>query len=557
MKNEILNVTPPARPGVYFFRDGRKRPLYIGKAKSLADRLGSYRQKALPSKTMAMLEAAMALDWIVLNSELEALLCEAALIRQYKPRYNIDLKDDKRYPMILLTDEPFPKALKVRRAHRGAGRHFGPFSGLTANHLLEIVSRRFRIRRCGGPLPKRTRPCIDFDIGRCDAPCVANLSREDYAKLVEDAARFLSGDVASFIREFEAEMKIAAVEQDFEKAASLRDEIAALRDMRAKQEAERPGREDADAVTVVSTEPRAETGGASGDADPAATDEIAIGVVLARRNGVVMDRKSYVFDLPVETTREELLSRTCLAHYADHPPPPRILVEDEPAEDILRQALLTLPLADSGSRIAIHAPKRGPDAALVKISRQNGLDALERETRGRTHDLRNSALDELTRLLELERPPTTIEGVDIATFAGKDTVGALVQFQNGLPRKTGYRLFRIRGRQDSDVDAIAEVLARRAHAKDRLPDLFLIDGGMGQLKAARDALMDSGGRSPDEVPMMISLEKREELIRTLEGEIIRLERRSPALRLLQQIRDEAHRFGGNYHRKLRGKIEAP
>jgi excinuclease ABC subunit C len=543
MKNEILDVEPPSRPGVYFFRDGRKRPIYIGKAKSLADRLGSYRQKALPARTMAMLDAARGLDWIVLNSELEALLCEAALIRQYKPRYNVDLKDDKRYPMVLLTDEPFPKALKVRRAHRGAGRHFGPFSGLTANHLLEIVSRRFHIRRCGGPLPKRARPCIDFDIGRCDAPCVGKIPREEYGALVEDAARFLAGDVVSFIREFEAEMKFAASEHDFEKAAGLRDEVAALRDMRAKQEAEKPGREDADAVTI------------------AFSDEVAAGVVLARRNGVVMDRKSYVFDLPVETARDELLARTCLAHYADHPPPPRILVEDEPAEDTLRKALVALPaaagMAGRPARVAIRAPKRGADAALLRIARQNAVDVLELETRGRTHHLRNAALEELMNVLELERPPLAIEGVDIATFAGKDTVGALVRFRNALPRKTGYRLYRIRGRQDSDVDAIAEVLARRAAAKDPLPDLFLIDGGIGQLHAARDALLESSRKRPDELPPMISLEKREELVRTLEGELIRLERRSPALRLLQQVRDEAHRFGGNYHRKLRGKISKP
>lgn len=504
----------PSAPGVYIFRDGRKHPIYIGKAKCLADRLGSYRAKTLPAKTMVMLEYAKSLDWIVFKTELEAILCEAAMIRQYKPRYNILLRDDKRFPMILITDEPYPKAVKVRRARRGLGRHFGPFRGATANQLLEIISRRFKIRRCNGPLPKRDRPCIDFDIGRCDAPCVKNLSREKYLELVEKAVGLLSGDVKEIVKEFEAEMAHAAREEDFEKAAGLRDEILALKSLLAKQDAEKPCRFDADAIAV------------------AVNEAIAVGVVISRRNGAVTDRKQYFFELPIETDPPEIFLRTLMAHREEHP---------------LEEVFSEFSLSDAERKaldVDLRTPKKGPDRALLALAEENAKEAIRLVAHDKGEEERNKAICELTEVLELSDPPFVIEAIDIATFAGKDTVGACVQFKNGIARKAGYRMYRIRGRQDSDVDAIAEVVGRRVRSKDPLPDLLLIDGGMGQLLAAHRALGEAT------LPL-ISLEKRDELVRTLDGEVITLPRNSSALKLLQQLRDEAHRFGGNYHRKVR------
>ena len=509
---------PPDSAGVYIFRDGRKHPIYIGKALSRADRLSSSRASNLPDKTAAMIAAARSVDWIVFQTEMEALLCEAAMVRQYKPKYNILLRDDKRFPMILLTDEPYPKALKVRRARKGAGRHFGPFGGSTAFHLLEIISRRFKIRRCGGPLPKRDRPCIDHEIGRCDAPCVGSIGRAEYGMLVESAAHLLAGDVRALARELEEEMRHASSEKQFEKAASLRDEVAALKSVLEKQNAEKPGRDDADAVAV-------EIG-----------DSFAVGVVLSRRNGAVVDRAAYVFETPIETDADEILAKTASAHYEQHAAPPEILVPK--------------PVSMPGR--VYRVPMRGPDAALLKLADDNARETLRDVSGARGSEVRNRALVELAEALGMENAPRTIEGIDIATFAGKDTVGACVHFHDALPRKAGYRLFRIRGRQDSDVDAIEEVMARRMHLKEPWPDLFLIDGGMGQLLAAFRALEESARERGIVAPAIVSLEKRDELIRTVEGEVIELPRHAAALKLLQHVRDEAHRFGGNYHRKIRG-----
>lgn len=533
-RERLFANAPPEAPGVYIFRDGRGRPLYIGKAKRLADRLGSYRQKALPAKTMAMLSAAKSLDWIVLKSEFEALLCEAAMVRQYKPRYNVDLRDDKRYPMILLTDEPYPKALKVRRARRGQGRHFGPFPGLTCNNLLEILSRRFRIRRCPGPLPKRDRPCLDYDIGRCDAPCVAKITREGYRALVEDAALFLAGNIRDLVREFEVEMKQAAADREYEKAAGLRDEITAMRAILERQDAERPARDDADALAV------------------AAAETVAVAVVVERRAGAISARERYVFDLPIETPPAEIARRAVLAHYTERTPPPLLCLPPAFAEDLTE---LDPRQVRPDARVELRIPKRGDERAFLAIAQANADETLRLVTADRSTEERNRALLELVEVLGLEKTPRAIEGYDNSTFAGKDTVAAGVRFADGLPKKSEYRLYRIRGRQDSDVDAMAEVMTRRAKHPETLPDLVLIDGGMGQLMAARDALAAAlAATAPDvALPPMIGLEKREELIRTLEGELIRLPRNSPALRLLQQLRDEAHRFGKAYHTKLRTK----
>lgn len=522
-KLDLSAIDPPQQPGVYIFRDGRKRPIYIGKAKSLKDRLTQYAQQALPTKTMLMLAAAKSVDWIVLKSEMEALLTESAMVRTYLPKYNILLRDDKRFPLILLTDEPFPKAIKVRKARHGQGRHYGPYRGETAAVLLDLISRRFRLRRCSGPLPKRNRPCVDHEIGRCDAPCVGRINREDYAKLVEAAAEFLRGRSRLTVEELRAEMDTARAELDFERAARLRDEIRAIAALAEEQNAEKPGRDDADALAVA-----AESG-------------IAAAVVLERRRGVVLECRHYVFELPLESDEREVMLRLVAEHYREAAVPARILVGEPFAGDAELAGLVP------ASEIA--RPQRGPDAALLGLAQENARELLRRETGSRGSELRNAALLELQRILELEKLPREIEGYDISTMSGRNTVASGVRFSDGLPKKALYRLYKIKGREDSDVDALAEVLGRRARRKEPLPDLILIDGGMGQLQAAAEALAGAG-MAP---PVMIGLEKREELIRTLEGELIRLPRHSAGLRLLQHVRDEAHRFGKAYHVKLRGR----
>ena len=536
MVSRRLNLSkyePPTSAGVYIYRDGRKRPIYIGKAKNLSARINSYSQKALPDKTMAMLEAARTLDWIVFSSELEALLAEAAMVRQYKPKFNIALRDDKRFPSILITDEPFPKALKIRKPRPGRGRHFGPYRASTANFLLEIISRKFRLRRCSGPLPKRKRPCLDFDIKRCDGPCVEKISQAEYAKLVDGAVAMLSGKTRDLIRQLNKEMEYAAKELEFETAAALRDEVKALEDLAEKQEAERPGRGEADAIAV------------------SRTDEIAVGIVMERRDGVVLDCHRYIFDTPIDTSPTELVRKILLTHYEVASVPSHILLDIESVDSdeiaVIQEALKIT------NKQCLKNPKRGPDRAFYKMAVENAVEEIRVQTTDRSTTLRNAALSGLAELLDLEGIPAAIEGYDISTMSGKDTVGACVRFNDGLPRKSFYRLYKIRGRKDSDVHAMNEVLSRRASSKDGYPDLILIDGGMGQLHAAWEGFVNNAVVSQDEMPIFVSLAKKEEKIFTMEGEVFDLDRASPVLRLLQQVRDESHRFVRNYHRKLRGK----
>lgn len=528
----------PSTPGVYTFRDGRGRPIYIGKARSLANRLRSYLQRALPEKTHAMLAAARDLDWIVFRSDFEAILAEASMIRRFRPRYNIALRDDKRHPMILLTNEPYPKLLKIRRPRPGRGRHYGPFPTQIVHHLLEIASREFHIRRCNGPLPKRNRPCIDYDLGRCEAPCVGLIGADRYAESVEKAARLLGGETQEIIEMLKSEMKAAADRRDYESAAELRDAIAGLRrlrDLRLKQAADRPERGDLDAL------------GWSLDEGQAAV------VLLRRRGGAVADSKVFLYDLPVETNTEEILLRTILeASEAGLLQAPLALAatqgEPKAPEELQR---VWRKLTGRSSRIRI--PRRGPDAALTRLAEQNAVEALRLARGERTEAARNAALKELVELLDLDRIPLEIEGIDIATMSGRDTVGALVHFRKGLPFKTRYRKYRIRGRQDSDVDAVEEVVARRCNAREPLPQILLIDGGVPQLHAAISSLSSAYSGPPTEAPVVLALAKREERIHTADGAVLELNRSSHALRLLQQVRDEAHRFGGQYHRWLRSR----
>jgi len=525
MSNSIFEYfDPPDSPGVYIFRDGKKRPIYIGKAKKLSDRLASYRQKALPEKTMAMLASARSVEWIVFKTELEALLAEASMIRRYKPKYNIVLRDDKRFPMLLITDEPFPKVIKVRRAKKGTGRHYGPFRGETADNLLEIISRRFKIRRCKGPLPKRNRACIDFELGRCDAPCVNNISKENYLKLVESAEKLLSGNSRSLARELEDEMKVASAQKEFELAASLRNSASALRSLSEEQNVETPNKHDADAIAVLTN------------------SNAAIAVFLSRRNGAVTDRNHYLFDIPLGFDDEEVYLQAVATHYGLHSLPRLLLIKSSLDEKKIITVL-------DAKNLEIKIPQKGDDAKFLELAFENARELLRISAGIHSDESRDRALSELANLLELSKPPFSIEAFDIATFSGRETVGASVRFHDALPWKQGYRQYRIRGRGDSDVDAIAETVSRRITSKLQLPDLILIDGGMGQLLAAQKAFLNASASAPT----LISLEKKEETIRTIDGEVIKLPRDSYALRLLQFLRDEAHRFAGKYHRILMSK----
>lgn len=533
----------PKAPGVYIFRDAKGRPIYVGKAKNLAARLASYRGADLPPKTQVMLSKAASVETILTPDEAEALVLEAALIKRHRPRYNVLLKDDKRYPFVVRTKDPFPQFFLTRRPDPRKGLIYGPFPDAGAlRTALEVVSRLYRIRRCPGPLPKRERPCIDAEVGRCDAPCVGRISRQEYARKVEKASRLFEGKVAEAARTVEKEMQDAAEALDFETAAARRDERTALETLSARTLGRvRPGAEDRDAWAVAASD-----------------DGVVVAVVLEIRDENLAARRRYRVTGAEGLSPEERIAEAAKRHYAEYPAPPRVLVEAVPGEEI--EALLAR--SALGRQVRLEAPRRGVGRRLLDMARENAEEYLRLVRLEEAASVETAGPRDLAEALRLESPPRVIEGYDVATLSGGETVGARVRFVDGRPEKNGYRRYRIRtkeiavGRPD-DYAALREVFERRARAarapdaapEDAMPDLILIDGGRGQLGAALEGLGGAAGTTT-----VVALAKRAEEIWMPGRKVpLRLARNRPALRLLQRVRDEAHRFAGAYHRLLREK----
>lgn len=527
--------TAPRAPGVYLFRDAKGEPVYIGKAKDLAARLASYRGRDVGPKTRVMLRRATSLETIVAPNEAEALVLECALIKRHRPRYNVSLKDDKRYPYVVRTKDPFPQFFLTRRPDPRRGRIFGPFPDAGAvRRALEVLSRLYRIRRCPGPLPKRDRPCLDAEIGRCDAPCVGRIDRAAYAEGVAAATLLLEGKTNEAEALLRSEMARSAKEMDFETAALRRDEAAALATLGAKT------------LGTVRSE--------GNDADvfvTAGQGRHDVAVVLEIREGNLLGRRRMILVETEELTPSERLAEAMKRFYADTEPPARIFVFEAPAEDLL-------PFLSRGGKVRVEIPRRGLGARLLAMARENAEEYLRLLSLEAAHEAGAAGPGELARILGLGIVPDRIEAYDVATLQGGETVAARVAFAHGKIDKSGYRRYRIRtpeivpGRPD-DFAAMREVFARRARAArekgDEMPDLLLVDGGAGQLSAALEGLGGAAGET-----VVLALAKRFEEIRVAGRKgVIRLAPRNPARRLLQRMRDEAHRFAGRYHRELRRK----
>ena len=527
--------TAPRAPGVYLFRGADGTPVYIGKAKDLRARLASYGGRDVPPKTRVMLRHAVSLEMIVAPNEAEALVLECALIKKHRPRYNVTLKDDKRYPYVVRTKDPFPQFFLTRRPDPRRGRIFGPFPDAGAlRQALEVLSRLYRIRRCPGPLPKRDRPCLDAEIGRCDAPCVGRIDRAAYAEGVAAAERVLEGHTEDAQARLRSEMARASKEMDFETAAIRRDEVASLDTLGAKT------------LGTVRSE--------GNDADvfvTASKHGHSVAVVLEIREGNLMGRRRMILAEAEDLSSGQRLTEAMKRFYADSDPPARILVSEKPAEDLR-------PLLSRRTKVRIETPRRGLGARLLAMARENAEEYLRLLALESAHEAGAAGPGELARILGLGIIPDRIEAYDVATLQGGETVAARVSFAHGRLDKSGYRRYRIRtseiapGRPD-DFAAMREVFARRARSArekgDEMPDLILVDGGAGQLSAAIEGL---GGATGETV--VLALAKRFEEIRIAGRKgVIRLAPRNPARRLLQRLRDEAHRFAGRYHRELRKK----
>lgn len=537
-----------AKPGVYLFRDARGAVLYVGKAKSLRPRVRSYFRRSgdLTAKTRELVRHAEAIETLVVGSEAEALILEANLIKEHRPRFNILLRDDKRYPYIKVTvQEPFPRVYVTRRVVNDGARYFGPYTSVgPMREALEVVKRLHTVRSCRYDLPREgpDRPCLDYHIGRCLAPCVGLQTEEQYRGMVAEILRVLEGDTEDLRRSVEARMRAASVALDFETAARLRDVVHGLDALAKEQRVHRAQGGDLDVAAV------------------ARDGELAAGVVLRIRSGLLLGRESLRFVEPRDASDADLLGSLLSRYYlgggearsADLPR--EILLSLDVPDRLLLEDVLT---SAAGRRVGLRVPRKGEKLGLVELASANARHVLEDRVAALAYaaDRAEDALYSLQEELDLKVVPRLMACFDVSHTQGSETVASVAVFENGEPRKAEYRHMRIRGDWGNDdfrsmAEAVSRYFRRRTEEGSPLPDLAVIDGGKGQLSAACDALALLELRHVQ----VAALAKREEEV-FLPGRSgpVRLDRRDRALHLLQRIRDEAHRFAVAYNRKLRAK----
>lgn len=524
----------PDRPGIYVFKDAEGKVLYVGKATSLRKRASSYLTRDHEPRLAAMVHEAADLEYVVTDTTAEALLLENNWIKTKRPRYNILLRDDKTYPYIKLTlGDDYPRIAFTRRVRNDKGDYFGPFlPGGLARKAIKLVQKLFQVRVCrieiDGSLP---RPCLYYDMHRCLGPCVAGLTtKEAYDEAVQQARLFLSGRNEQLVRRLKKEMWEASEDLDFERAAHLRDTLDEIESISQRRKLSSVEGEDLDVYGVH-----------------VAAGHAAV-VVLVMRGGQVLDRRELFWEGVGPISPERLLSEVLPQIYDRTTFIPKEIHLPVPIEG--EEALLEWLCDKKGEKVYVRMPSRGPKAERVALAMHNAELAHKRRFRGIEE---NPGAAALARHLDLEGPPRRIEGFDISHFQGGETVASLVTWEEGRMRKGEYRSFNIRDlTQPDDFASMRQAVERRYRRRleeiGEMPDLILIDGGRGQLNAALDALAVLGV----EETSIVALAKREEEI-YVPGlpEPLRLDRSDPGLRLLQEIRDEAHRFAVSRHRSRR------
>ena len=527
----------PDGPGVYLLKDATGKTLYVGKAKRLRSRVRSYFGHDHPEspKTRHLVAQIEDLETIVVPSEAHALILEANLIKEYRPRFNIALRDDKSYPYIKVTvQEPFPRVYVTRQLQNDGGRYFGPFTDVGAmRRALNVVKRIFTVRSCNYDMPREMpeRPCLDYAIKRCKAPCILAQSQQDYRSMIDEVLLFLEGRPGDVIRHIRDRMDLAAEQLDFERAAELRDALQHIEQM------EEP--------TVV-----LEVEGGDRDVIGYARDADEACVALLRvRSGKLLSREHRFLENLEGEEDTAVLSMYLAASYVPlHERARELLIPfDFEDRELLEQSLV-------GTRI--HVPQRGPRRELIELAEQNARHLLEELRLTGLEDRSTRASDpvyDLARELGLQKLPRTIACFDISTAQGTDTVGSCVCFENGRAKRAEYRKFKVKTVEGSDDfasmrEVVTRYFQRRLGDEKPLPDLIVVDGGKGQLSAAHEALSALG---LGERPLASLAKKEEEVFIWGRTDPVRMSRRSPALRMLQQIRDEAHRFAITYNRKRR------
>ena len=554
--------TIPDSPGSYQFKDVHGRVIYVGKASSLRQRLSNYFQdpRNLHPRTAQMVATAESVEWIQVANEVEALMLEYSLIKQHRPRFNIRLRDDKSYPFLAVTlDEQYPRALVMRGRKRKGTRYFGPYAHAYAiRETLDLLLRSFPIRTCSpgkfNEHQRLGRPCLLFHIEKCCGPCVGEIEEMPYRQLVHELCEFLDGDTDEILQRLEADMKQAASELEYERAARLRDRLVSVQRAVEKQQMVADRNEDIDVIGL-------------------ADDELEAAVqVFFVRKGRVVGRKGFILDKVEELSPGGLIDRIMEEMYGDEPPagvPKQVLVPVE-SEDLATYEEWLTHLR--GSKVQIRVPQRGDKRELHETVTRNAREEFVRHRlrRAGDHNARSRALTELQDMLSLPEAPLRIECYDMAHLQGTDYVGSMVVLEDGLPNKREYRRFKVKDVPgNDDYAAMEEVLTRRlkAYLDERdlpigergakpgkfayPPQLLLVDGGKGQLGVAERVVASLG--LTDEIPIASLAKRFEEVYLPGRSEPVEVPRGSDALFMLQRIRDEAHRFANGFHRELRGK----
>jgi excinuclease ABC subunit C len=548
----------PDHPGVYLFRDGRGRVIYVGKAKSVRKRVASHFSKAqVPGSPghAEMVAAVEHIECVVVATEAEALLAEQSFIKQYRPRFNIRLRDDKSYPFIAISlDEDFPRVYFTRERHRSGRAYFGPYSNAKrVRSTLEVLAKVFMFRSCTGPEPGRRSgsPCLDYYIKRCEAPCVGYVTKQDYRASIDGVIDFLSGRFATIERDLEARMLAAAAEEEFEQATLERNRLQAVRSLleRRRVTSDSMGTFDAVAVALDGRDANAQ--------------------VFQVRDGVLSDRQSFYLANEAERDAIEVGEEFMLQYYGGYTSIPALLVVQRGLSG--REALADALASRRGGPVELREAERGEKRRILELAERNALLALDQERlrSERRRQSRVEALEGLQRVLDLDMPPIRIECFDISNLGGTHTVASMVVFEGGAPKKSDYRRFKIHTTEGApdDFASMAEVLGRRFAQWERqadisphdpaydqsfasLPNLVVIDGGKGQLAAGLGPLRGFRERGVT----VVSLAKRiEEIFIPGRRAPLVLEHSTPELQLLQRVRDEAHRFAITHHRSRRDK----
>ncbi len=556
----------PTEPGVYRFRDGERRVIYVGKAKSLRPRLSSYFQDIvhLHPRTQQMVTTAASVEWTVVGTEVEALALEYSWIKEYDPRFNVKYRDDKSYPWLAVTvGEEFPRVQVMRGAQRKGVRYFGPYGHAWAiRDTVDTLLRVFPMRSCSAGVFRRSkaigRPCLLGDIGKCAAPCVGRVSAEEHREIVDDFLAFMGGQTAGFTRRIEQQMRDAAGRQEYELAAKYRDDLSALQRVLEKQTVVLGDGTDADVFGFVD--------------DPL---EVAV-QIFSVRGGRVRGQRGWVADKEDDASLAELVQHALMTLYQDAAEsaiPRQVLVPELPTDLEAVEALLG---EQRGGPVRIRVPQRGDKKRLMETVEQNAKQAMGRHKLKRSGDLtaRSLALEEIQAALGLPEPPLRIECFDISNLQGTEIVASMVVFEDGLARKSEYRRFTVRHEGQSDVAAMHEVITRRfeayLRARDRqgdeepgidpetgrprkfayAPSLVVVDGGPPQVAAAQAAMDELGIAG---IALCGLAKKLEEVWLPDDEDPVILPRTSEGLYLLQRVRDEAHRFAITHHRGRRSK----